>query len=219
MDTICRAIIIISFVAFFAFFTQVKAYSSDPSLQEVEPTAEQASNTSASSNVSEQANLSKYILEITPPFLAVIVTMIVAYISYRQHKVTKERLRNELFDRRFKIYEAALTMLGYVGKRGLKLSIENVQDNDQCFEYFDNIKPAPFLFRKDLSDYLRHLGQSVIEMMACEDRLAGLSMDDPQYEEERVAIKKKRSTILKKLLAESDTFVDRFAPYLKFEDH
>ena len=69
------------------------------------------------------------------------------YIGWQQHKTNKDRLKMELFDRRYKIYEA---MAEFV--------TTEVITKDDIKKYKVNAAQSTFVFGKDVQDALLKVG-------------------------------------------------------------
>ena len=89
----------------------------------------------------------KVIVEVLSSFTPVVIGAIVAYIAWQQHKTNKHRLKMELFDRRYKVYDAVITT---ITKRYSKFHDEIVLDLHR------DISSARFLFNsdKDIMDFI-----------------------------------------------------------------
>jgi hypothetical protein len=80
-----------------------------------------------------------------------------ATIAYQQKRLANIRLRNDLFDRRFKIYEAARTYL--VGAtRNQRLPVEDM------FAFSRDTADAPFFFSQEIVNYLEEIGRQIGDM-------------------------------------------------------
>lgn len=82
----------------------------------------------------------KAIIEVLPAISAIVIGVAVACIAWQQHQTNKNRLKMELFDRRYKIYEAIV-----------KLTTNKFTDFNEVMwlHHHRDIASAPFLFNSD----------------------------------------------------------------------
>ena len=79
------------------------------------------------------------------------------YLAYQQHQTNRNRLRMDLFDRRYKVFEAVKNYVGRImTKEGITHEIE--------YQFFDETEHTDFLFDEDLSEYLRGLSRRAHEL-------------------------------------------------------
>jgi hypothetical protein len=80
-------------------------------------------------------------------FVTLIIGAIAAYIAWRQHETAKAKLKLDLFDKRYEIFEETWSYLSQAAK---------LAQNPDPFHPFTNIIPrAGFLFGSDIEKYLR----------------------------------------------------------------
>ena len=143
-------------------------------------------------------------LQIIPSYLAVLVSVLVAYIAYLQHKVARDRLKHDLYERRFAVYKAAQRLL-----------TEVFQDADINYEklirYVADTQAAPFLFGEDIFEYLDKIRKKTIRLLEASSVLTGLPIG-----EERSEAAKSRMQIVKELTDEIPNLIPKFSPYLRF---
>src|SRR6266567_2988225 len=78
-------------------------------------------------------------------------------IAYEQKRLADIRLRNDLFDRRFKIYEAARTYLVYA-TRNQRLPV------DDMFAFFARYRRCGLFLRPGNSGLLEEIGRQIGDM-------------------------------------------------------
>lgn len=80
-------------------------------------------------------------------------------IAWQQKRLADIRLRNDLFDRRFKIYEAARTYL--------QCAVQDQRfDPEHMFAFIRGTADAPFFFSHEIADYIEEIRQKVADMRA-----------------------------------------------------
>ncbi len=103
------------------------------------------------------------LLKIIPTF---IIGCIAAYIAYQQWKISHKKLKYDLFERRFKIFEATkmfivniITCGGIGSERGRRMiGVAN--------KYLPSTISVYFLFDQDIIDYVEECVRRVNEMSA-----------------------------------------------------
>ena len=78
-------------------------------------------------------------------------------IGYQQKRLADIRLKNDLFERRFKIYHAAIELLRFASNR------QNVPV-DTMIAYRDGTQTADFFFSSNIQSYLEEIRLKVSEM-------------------------------------------------------
>ena len=80
-------------------------------------------------------------------------------IAWQQKRLADIRLRNDLFDRRFKIYEAARTYL--------QCAVQDQRfDPEHMFAFIRGTADAPFFCSHEIADYIEEIRQKVADMRA-----------------------------------------------------
>lgn len=98
--------------------------------------------------------------EITPflaPSATLIVGLSVAVIAWQQWRVARNKLRLDLFDRRYKIYDATRQFLLVIRRDA------TFKDSD-LFTFYAGTSDAEFLFHSDVVDYLAQISKIALEM-------------------------------------------------------
>jgi hypothetical protein len=90
------------------------------------------------------------------PLATCFVGLMVAFIAFYQMKVAHDKLRLDLYDRRYKIYQAT--------KKFVVMTLKaNDYSYSQMFEFYADTTDAVFLFDSDVVDYLKQIEKRVIE--------------------------------------------------------
>lgn len=90
------------------------------------------------------------------PFATLLAAVAVGFFAYQQWRVTHDKLRFDLFDRRYRIYEATRKFL---------ISINNGNFTDQQLtEFYTSTSGVEFLFGEDVEFCLEKIRQEAIEM-------------------------------------------------------
>lgn len=115
------------------------------------------------------------------------------YISHQQYKANRSKILFDLFHERYSVYVALskLVMCALTGDNGIPKDVWN--------EYYAASGKAPFLFNKNISDYMLKIRKDVDSTVIYE---SGRSKD-PKYDK------------MEDLGMYLDDMVEKFSPFLK----
>jgi hypothetical protein len=91
------------------------------------------------------------------PSATLIVGLSVAFIAWHQWRVARSKLRLDLFDRRYKVFEATRKFLGSI------LRDARFEDS-QLFEFYAGTSDTEFLFGSEVVDYLTEIRKRALDM-------------------------------------------------------
>lgn len=91
------------------------------------------------------------------PSATLIVGLSVAFIAWQQWQVARSKLRLDLFDRRYKVFEATRKFLAVV------LRDARFEDS-HLFEFYAGTSDAEFLFGSEVVDYLTEIRKRALDM-------------------------------------------------------
>jgi hypothetical protein len=97
------------------------------------------------------------IISYLSPSATLIVGLSVAFIAFQQWRVARNKLRMDLFDRRYKVYDATRVFLSVI------LRDATFTDSD-LFTFYAGTSDAEFLFRSDVLDYLAQIRKRALDM-------------------------------------------------------
>lgn len=111
-----------------------------------------------------------YLNSVLTPLIAIIV----AYIAWRQWETAKEKIKLDLFDRRFSVYNAV--------RECLLLSVTRAElSSDEKYNYSVGVLGSKWLFNDAIFNYLnKDLGGSVLELYGLGPALSGNPIFDEQ---------------------------------------
>lgn len=101
-------------------------------------------------------------------FVAIVAAAIAGGIAYRQWKTAHDRLRFDLFEKRYDMYEAVMKTLATVVRSGNA-------PHDKRLQMFRALKRSDFLFDEGMVNYLNDLQMKMIEL----DHREKLIRDEP----------------------------------------
>ncbi|WP_276681052.1 hypothetical protein [Thalassolituus oleivorans] len=142
-------------------------------------------------------------VDILSALLAPIIAVIAVGIAVLQWKINRNRLKHELFDRRYEQYEAVRKFLASIMTSG-QSKIEAQQ------EYLICTSGIEFTYSKELSEYLNeNIWRPSIDLECTQAELNSLASS-----EERSHLARKAAELKKKLFKEMEDIDDVFRPYL-----
>jgi hypothetical protein len=86
-----------------------------------------------------------------------IIGVAVVVIAWQQRQIARNKLRLDLFDRRYKIYDATRKFLGTILR-------EATFTDAELFEFYAGTSDTEFLFGSDIVDYLEQIRKRALDM-------------------------------------------------------
>jgi hypothetical protein len=127
-----------------------------------------------------------------------------AWIAFKQVKIATAKLNLDLYDRRFKVFEAARDLVTHV-MREAQVGLGDIRS----FNF--GVADATFLFDTDVESYLATLRKKAIALRTKVEQLRG--MDEPGERRNRLA--DQIAELEMDFSAEYERIVEIFKPYLK----
>lgn len=132
------------------------------------------------------------------------VAVVGSFIAYRQWVLARNKLKFDLFDRRYRVYEAARALLASVVTSG------KVKD-EEIWKYLAAIREARWLLDSDVARYLqKDLYGKALKVAQHDDELEGVPVGD-----ERTRLVELKQQARASFLAEYEELDEKFAPYLQ----
>ncbi len=135
----------------------------------------------------------------------VVIAGIVAWISWSQYSVSKEKFKLDLFEKRFQVFAATRKLLTIVMQRA------NIEIDD-LFEFRANTGEAAFLFDTDITTYLSKIDKKVIRLHTLKEEMKSLPVGEKRSEKAEQI-----SECLKWLGDQLPELKHQFGPYMKFK--
>ena len=86
-----------------------------------------------------------------------IIGIAIVVVAWQQRQIARHKLRLDLFDRRYKVYEAT--------RKFLSIILRDARfDQDQLFEFYAGTSDAEFLFDSAVVAYLEQLRKRALHM-------------------------------------------------------
>ncbi len=143
--------------------------------------------------------------DIISAFSIPLITIIAAYIAWQQWKVNERRLKHELFNRNFLVYEAILNFIGSIVASG-KAKDANL------YNFNKDTKVAKFLLGKDINKFINDIYEKSIDLQTLDAELEGLTAG-----EERIKKVRKRGEIKKWIYSQIGELDKKFEQTLVLE--
>ena len=96
----------------------------------------------------------QYVQALGPAIVAIVAACIAGYIALRQWWTARDRLRFDMFERRFAVYEAVKKIINTATQHG------GVAQED-LNAFYDGIRGAEFLFDGDTRAFIMNIGQMI----------------------------------------------------------
>lgn len=137
--------------------------------------------------------------------IATLVAIIVASTGYQQHLLAREKLKFDLFEKRFSIYKGV--------QRFLSVILSNATYSmDDLFEFRRSTQDGTFLFRKDIPAYISEIDSKALKFKSTAEQLKDIPKGDKRNE-----LVQANMQLLTELTDELPRLKEVFAPYLRFD--
>lgn len=141
-----------------------------------------------------------YLAALSTPTIAVLG----ALIAYRQWRLAQNKLKLDLFDRRFSVYEASRNLLASVMTSGKA-------KEDEVIKFMVATREAKWLLNQQVADYLdKQLYHKALDLQCLAAELEGVSAG-----RERTANLQKQTELKKWFMAQYPVLDDYFSSYLQ----
>lgn len=146
----------------------------------------------------------KEISKVIESFGMLIIAFIVAIVAIQQRKINKDRLRLELYKKRFLIYEGLQAFLH-------KVMIRLVATDVDLREFRASTDEAVFLFKKDIIKYLKEINDKATKLYSYNCKQVDGNLPNPtDLEEDEITV------ICNWLKDQCEDSKKKFSRYLKF---
>jgi len=124
-------------------------------------------------------------------------------IAYRQWRIAQSKLKLDLFDRRFAVYDAARSVIGSVMGSGKA-------KDDELRKFLIGTREAKWLLNPDIADYLdKQLYAKLTELLMLDTELAPLPVGDGRTKNVHA-----QREIKNWLMAQLKVLDEKFSPFL-----
>ncbi len=126
------------------------------------------------------------------------------YIAYQQFRLGRERLKLDLFEKRFAVFAAVRRFLSAIAAEG-KFQME------QLFEYRRSVAEASFLFESDITTFIEEIDKHALRLWVVKEKDSVTPLGD-----EKVRLADGWGKEMMWLTEQLSELKLKFAPYLKF---
>jgi hypothetical protein len=146
------------------------------------------------------------LIKIFSALLTPIIAIVTTYIAVQQYRLSKFKVRHELFERRLAVYKAVMEFISSTSRHK-----SNVDES--AVRMIRETADSYFIFKTDIAEYIRVLYDKGIDLSTI-----NLELSDPTMERgERKLKSKERSDMLKWFGQQYDITSDKFRKYLALE--
>lgn len=138
-------------------------------------------------------------------FGPILIGLAVGWIAWQQHKLSKEKFKLDLFEKRYAVYKSFQKALTHILRDG-KI------DLDKIYGFRGETQDAYFLFDDGIWGYRDKIDKMMLDLHFLPKQYQGLPAG-----KERNVLCKKESELLRNLTGELPKLKEVFLPYLKFE--
>jgi hypothetical protein len=141
--------------------------------------------------------------DITQGGIAIVLAIFIAFVAFRQWQTARNKLKLDLFDRRWRIYDGTRDAIAYTLR-------ENHIPMQQYIEFAALIQDADFLFNEPIHKYLQKIKEEINSLTSISTRLSDNTLQD---RDKLIEIKYQKTIWL------SEQFVqlkERCGPFFRF---
>jgi hypothetical protein len=146
-----------------------------------------------------------YITAIVLPFIA----LVGAWIAFRQSEIAGNKLKFDLFDKRYEIFMHTWTYLSNIVHNGPEPKSEKSKSFEIFKNFRNNIPQAGFLFGSDIEKYLDELHENHMELWSLQ-----INYDEKGLKQEEI---ERKAALTIWFVNEARDVKRRFDPYLSFQ--
>ena len=136
--------------------------------------------------------------------LTIINALFVTFVIFMQYKLSKDKFKLDLFDKRYAVYKGTQKFLSKILKEA-KIEIKDI------FEFRGDTQDAVFLFEEDIPVYLKTIDGKALGLWEKQQSLEGIPKG-----EERSRICREISEFERWLTSQLPELKNEFKPYLGF---
>jgi len=145
---------------------------------------------------------------IKPEYIFTAITIIigasVAYTAYNQYRLSKEKFKLDMFDKRYGVYKNTQVFLS-------KFLINPKIEMKDFLEFRAGTQDSVFLFKDDIPNYLEDIHKKAFDFWEIRRDLDGAQGD------ERSEMVREKTELFRWLHNQLPELKNKFAPYLKFK--
>ncbi|TFG45596.1 MAG: hypothetical protein E4H40_08100 [Candidatus Brocadiia bacterium] len=137
--------------------------------------------------------------------ITIIIGVFVAYTAYSQYRLSKEKFKLDMFDKRYGVYKNTQVFLSKI-LRDAKIEMKDI------FEFRAGTQDSVFFFKEDIPNYLKSIDNKALDFWEIHESLNGVPKG-----EKRSKICAEETELLGWLTRQLPELKNKFSPYLKFK--
>jgi hypothetical protein len=150
-------------------------------------------------------------LQYTQVLAVIVIALVGTWIAYKQFQLAEVKVKHDLYDRRFAVFEAARQLLYAVFKDH---NFQDAEASDQTiFAYKVGTSDAVFLLNDELVVFLEELLKHATHLRALKETAAQF----PTGSQQKVDSNNKANAELAWFAAQLDILIKKFRPFLVLE--
>lgn len=139
--------------------------------------------------------------------LTPLIAMIAVYFAYQQHRTARDKLRLDLYSKRFAVYHGLRDLIAIV-VRDASVELSDINS------FSATTLEATFLFEDEISEYLRAVRSCAIDLRSLRDKLDGPGSFP--VGRERSAAAEAEGQLLRWFTEQGEAARNLFSKYLRF---
>ena len=108
--------------------------------------------------VSKFTQTEEFIIKLIPTIITSIIAITAVTIAYFQWRINQLKVRHDLFEKRLKVYDATFKFIQIIIAKARP-------SKDDIYEFTENTRLSKFLFRKNISNYLKLLREKATALI------------------------------------------------------
>ena len=151
----------------------------------------------------------KFIVQIISSVGTLFIASVVVYITYQQHKTNRDKLRLDLFEKRYKVFRTLMEFLAFIFTFGNA-------DPKKIMTFKADTNDSIFLFEEEISSYIEKVYDKAWEIHSANFKLEHHKIRE-ETQEQTDATFKNREEVWQWFSNELKKAPEIFKPYLKFK--
>jgi hypothetical protein len=148
-----------------------------------------------------------YIAALLVPLVAILAALLAGFIAYRQWRVAQNKLKLDLFDRRFNVFTAATKLIRCVTTTG------GITDAE-LQEFVSGIAGAKWLLSSEVDTYLsKQLYDKAIDLQCLQSEIKAI----PRGESRAADNLAKQAELKKFIIKQRNVLEEKFSPFMQIQ--
>lgn len=160
-------------------------------------------------NATDLIKILKDWIDIFQALLTPAIALLVAYIAYQQWCINKNRLKHELFDRRYHMFELVRDFIGKI------TSYSRIDEQDRL-KFYRATRGSRFIFDEKIAKYIEDINQGAVSIVMLYNDIqlleAAIAQGIDKEEEKDRTVRKLHDTIdsFPKRLDEIEAYFEKY---------